>query len=96
MADACPHDLLQVAVAEDQDPLEAFASQASHPALRVRLRPWRPHRRPDHADTLATEDFVEAARELAVAVADEEAHRLLPLGERVGCANSVGAWIAAI
>jgi hypothetical protein len=29
-----------------------------------------------------TEDLIEAARELAVAVTDEEAHRLRPLGER--------------
>ena len=62
MPDVCAHDLFEVASAEDRDPVEALAPQASHPALRVRLRPWRPHRRADHADALATEDLVEAVR----------------------------------
>jgi hypothetical protein len=82
VADVGTHDLLELAAADDQDPVEAFAPQASHPALGVRLRPWRPHGRPDDADALRAEHLVEAARELAVAVANEEAHRPLLLGER--------------
>jgi hypothetical protein len=70
-----------VGAADVQDPVEALAPQASHPAFGVRLRLWRPHQRPDHADALRTENVVEAARELAIAVADKEMRRLLPVGE---------------
>src|SRR6266540_3885545 len=76
MRDVRAHDLLQLAPTEDQNPVEAFASQASHPALGVCLRSWCPHRRSDHADTVGAEHIVEAAREL-VAVTHEEAHQLL-------------------
>ncbi len=76
MADVGAHDLLQLAAADDQEPGEVFSPQASHPALGVRLRPWRSHGRPDHADPLGAEHLVEAARELAVPVAHEETNRL--------------------
>jgi len=89
MPDVSAYDLLQMATADDQEPVETFAPQASHPALGVRLRPWRPHRRPNETDALGAEDLIEAARERAVAVAHEEAYRLLALGERVGCTNSI-------
>jgi hypothetical protein len=39
VADVGAHNLLQVTPAEDQNPVEAFTSQASHPPLGVRLRP---------------------------------------------------------
>jgi hypothetical protein len=67
-------DALEVAAAEDQQPIEGLATQAFHPALGVRTRPWRPHRRRDHTDALGAQDLVEACRELAVSVADQEAH----------------------
>jgi hypothetical protein len=82
MPDVGAHHLLQVAAADDQKPIEALAAQAADPTLGVGLRPWRPHRRPDHAKAVGAEHLVEAARELAVAVTDEEAYWLLPLGER--------------
>src|SRR3954453_19209972 len=66
---------------EDQDPVETLAPDAADPALRVRLRPRRRERRLDHSNTFRAEDFVEADRELAVAVADQEARPLLLLGE---------------
>jgi hypothetical protein len=62
--------------------VEALPSQASHPALGVRLRLRRPRRCSDHSDTFGAEHVVEAARELAVAVADQEAGWLLSFGER--------------
>jgi hypothetical protein len=88
VADVGADDLFELAPAEDQDPVEAFAAQASHPALGMRLRLWRSHRRLDHTDAIGTEHFVEAARELAVAVTHEEPHRPLLLGEgqyKVAC-----------
>src|SRR5438874_136362 len=82
MADVGAHDPLEVAAAEDQKAVEAFASQAAHPALRMRLRFRRLYRRPNYPNTLGAEHLVEATRELAVAIAHEETHRLLLLGER--------------
>jgi hypothetical protein len=80
MADVGAHDLLEVAAAEHQKAVEAFASQAAHPALRMCLRFRRLYRRPNHTNTLGAEHLVEAARELAVAIADEE--------KRTGCSCS--------
>src|SRR5436190_23444452 len=67
---------------DDHDPVETLAPDAFDPALRVRLRPWRRDRRPDHPDPFRAEDLVEDGRELAVAVADHDARQLLLLGER--------------
>src|SRR5215218_2255152 len=64
---------LEMAAADDQQPVEALAAHASHPALGVRPRPWRPHRRLDDMDAFGAEDLVEVARELAVAIANQEA-----------------------
>ena len=58
------HDAFEVAAADDQQPVEAFAAQAADPALGVRSRLWRPHRRLDHTDTGGTEDLIEVAAEL--------------------------------
>ena len=38
------NDALEVATAENQQPVETFAAQAFDPALGVRTRPRRPHR----------------------------------------------------
>ena len=49
--------VLQVAAADDQQPVEAFAADASYPALGVSARPRRPHRRFDHTDAVGAEDL---------------------------------------
>jgi hypothetical protein len=81
MADVGAHDLLQLASADDQDSIETFAPQAAHPALGVRLRLGCSHRCPDDANALGAEHLVEVARELIVAVADENTHGPLAVGE---------------
>src|SRR6266513_6243693 len=58
----------EVAAAEDQEPVEALAADAANPALGVRPRLRRPHRRLDHPDPFRAEDLVELASELAIAV----------------------------
>src|SRR2546425_10246238 len=68
--------------AEDQDPIEAFAPQRSDEALGVRVGPRRPNRRSDDLDALASEDLVEHAGELCVAIVDQEPSRGGSLGER--------------
>src|SRR6266511_4118128 len=52
------------------------------PALRVRFCPWRRDRRPDHPDPFRAEHLIEGSRELAVAVANQEARPLLLVGDR--------------
>ncbi len=66
-------DALELAAAEDQQPVEALAAQSADPALGVRSRPRCLHRRFDDTDAFGAEDLIEVARELAVAVADQEA-----------------------
>jgi hypothetical protein len=65
-------DVLEMAAAEDQEVVEAFATEAADPALGVRSRPGRPHRRLDYPDAFGAEDLIEVAGELAVAVTDKE------------------------
>ena len=69
--------VVEVAAVEDQQPVEALAADAADPALGVGVRVRRPHRRADDRDAFAAEDVVEAAAELAVAIVDQEAERLL-------------------
>jgi hypothetical protein len=74
---------LEVRARDDQDAIEALAPHAADPPLRVRLRPRRRDRRPNDPDPFRAEDLVEAGREVAVAVADQEGRRLLLVGRSV-------------
>ena len=65
-------DVLEVAAADDQEPIEALTADGSDPALGVRSRLGCPYRRFDHADAFGVKDLVEVAGEFAVAVTDEE------------------------
>jgi len=81
-------DVLEVAAAEDQDPVQALTAGAADPALGVRARLRRPYRCLDHSNTFGSEDLVELAGELAVAVADEEPRAgsfVLELHREVAC-----------
>ena len=51
----------ELATAEDQQPIEALATESPDPALSVRSSFWRPHRRLDHTDAFGPEDLVEVA-----------------------------------
>lgn len=66
------NDTLEVAATDDQEVVEAVAADGADPPLRVGVRVRRPDRRPDHPHTLGTEDLIEAAVELRVAVMDEQ------------------------
>jgi hypothetical protein len=68
----CDEDMIEVAAADDQDPVEALAVHAPDPALGVRSRLRRPDRSLDHADPVGAEDLVELRGELAVPVTDEK------------------------
>src|SRR6266508_66912 len=66
----------------DQDPVEAVAPDSTDPAFGERVRVRRPERCADDLDALASEDIVEGAAELAVAVVDQEADRRRSFRER--------------
>src|ERR687888_475641 len=53
-----------MAVADDQQPIEAFGADGADEALGVGVRLWCADRRVDHLDAFAAEDLVEGSREL--------------------------------
>src|SRR5260370_13302738 len=57
----------------DQEPVETFGAGGADDALGERVRLRRLDRRFDDLDAFGSEDGVEVARELAVAVTDQEA-----------------------
>jgi hypothetical protein len=77
VTDVYAEDVFELASAEDQQPVEALPADASDPALHVRVRVRGLDGCADDFDPLATEEGVEGARELRVAVVDQEPH--LPL-----------------
>ena len=58
---------------QDQKPVETLGADGTDKAFGERIRLRRSHRCLDDPDAFAGEDRVEAARELAVAVAEQEA-----------------------
>jgi hypothetical protein len=69
--------LLEMASAENQNPVEAVGANRPHPALSEGVRVRGLDRRADHLDALRPEDLVEGVAELRVAIVDEEPERLL-------------------
>jgi hypothetical protein len=59
-------DAVEVARAEDQQPVQALRPCGPHEALGVRVGLWRAERRLDHLDAVGAEDLVEAGHELRV------------------------------
>jgi hypothetical protein len=73
--------VLELGAADDEQPVEALATDAADPALGVGVRVRRLHGCADHGDPFALEEMVEAAAELGVAIVDQQAQRLLPIIE---------------
>ena len=72
MADVLSKHSLEVAMAKDEHPVEAFASDGSHPTLRVGIGSRRSNRGLNDLDALGAEHLIEAGRELCVPITDEE------------------------
>src|SRR6266545_6695943 len=70
-------DAFQVASTDDQEMVKAVCADGSHPALSVSVHVRRSNRRPNHLATFGAEDLVKRARELRVAVVDQQPERLL-------------------
>ena len=69
--------VLEMAAAEDEDPVKTLSAESADPALGVGVRVRRPDGRADHPEALSPEDLVEGVAELRVAVVDEKPERLL-------------------
>jgi hypothetical protein len=76
-----PEYVLEVAAADDQEPVEAFRSDGADESLRVGVPLRRLHRSVDHPDSFAAEQLVEGGGELAVAIVDQETRPLEKVGE---------------
>jgi hypothetical protein len=75
--DVDAQNALEIAAASDQDPVETVPADGSDPALGVGVRVRRSNRRADHLDPLGTEDLIEPAAELRIAIVDQKPERLL-------------------
>jgi hypothetical protein len=73
---------LELAAVEDEEPVEALATDAADPALGVGVRVRRLHWCADNSDSFGLEDVIAAAAQLRVAIMDEQAERLLTILER--------------
>ena len=65
----------------DQQPVQALGADRANPALREGVRRGRLHRCQDDPGTLGPEHLIEAAAELGVSVAKEEAHASSPFAQ---------------
>ncbi len=77
-------DSLELAMTDDEDPVEAFCPHRPHPTLCVGVGPRGSNRRLDHSDALAVEHCVEAGGELGVPVPDQELDGATAVGEITG------------
>jgi hypothetical protein len=84
LTDEDAEHMLEVAAVHDQEPVETFAADGADEAFSDRVRLRRLYRRLDDLDSVACEDGVEAARELAVAVCVLQAAMDLPVEVRSG------------
>ena len=74
-------DTLELPAAADQEPVEAVAADGADPAFGERVCLGRAKRGADDLDAFGSEDLVEGAAELAVAVVDQEPGRCRLLRE---------------
>ena len=74
-------DALEVAAAEDEQPVKAFAPESADPTLGIGVRVRGSDRRADDLHSLAAEDVIESATEFAIAVVKQKPEGLLPVGE---------------
>jgi hypothetical protein len=79
--DVLPKDSLEMTMAEDEDPVEAFSPHRPHPTFSEGIGPRRSDRRLDDSDTFGPEYLVETRCKLGVAIPDQELHGLTTVQE---------------
>ena len=70
--DVDAQDAVELARADDQQPVQALGPRGPDEALGVCVGLWQSEWRLDHRDALGAKDLVRSAGELRVAVADQE------------------------
>jgi len=71
-------DPIQVALPDDEQPVQALGTNCPDPALGVGVGVRRLHRRHKRLGSLRREDVVEGAGELRIPIADEEPRPPIP------------------
>jgi hypothetical protein len=74
--------VLELAAAENEQPVEALATHRPDPTLGMCVRVRCLDGCADHSHSVACEDLIEATAELGVAIVDQETERLLAILER--------------
>src|SRR6266511_4102532 len=74
--DVASQDRLEVAAAEDEEPVETLGADGADEPLGVGVGSGCAHGRGDDSDAFAAEHLVERQGELAVAIVDQEPHPL--------------------
>jgi hypothetical protein len=72
MVDVLRKDPFEMAMAQNEQPIEAFGANRPYPAFRESVGPRRSDWRLDHSDAFGTEHLVKSGGELGVPVSDEE------------------------
>ena len=88
VADVHAEYALELAAAEDQQPVQALTPDAADPALDVRVGVRRPERCPDDPYPLAMEDGVEGAAELRVTIVNQKPRpsaTIIKIYQQVAC-----------
>ena len=84
MIDEDVDGVLKMLRVQDQEPVQTFGPNSPHEPFRDPVRLRGLNRRPNNTHVLGLEHGVEAARELAIAVANQKPNRFLSLNERPG------------
>jgi hypothetical protein len=74
-----PKDLLKVAAADDQQPVQALGADGPNPPFGEGVRVGRLHRRHKHVHIFRSEHVIEPTAELRVPIAHKKAHAVAPL-----------------
>ena len=72
MIEELGQDLAEVALIDDQQPIQALAAGGLDEALQMSVGPWGSVGRPEHTDAFGAEDGIEAIGVLGVAISNQE------------------------
>src|SRR5262245_38731310 len=76
MIDEYRERALKVTGVEDQQPIEALGTNSAHESFRDPIRLRRVNRRAHDTNARGLKHFIEASREFAIAISNQQANRL--------------------